>query len=172
MRVAALLLVIAACAPEEEDAAFAVLGEVADQTEAGSVIGLFTVTTPFAYTFKFGSGTASNVQFGLEFRTEPPFDAIDGNGIGVALVGNLPGIAVIPDGDVDVSTLRLIGLSTDTAVIFKTEGAAGPAWTGAFPQGFSCGRCIRVADAPDEFEPINCTFVVIERAFDNPCVWY
>jgi hypothetical protein len=171
VRLAALLL-IAACGPDEGDPAFAFLGEVADQRDRGSVIGLFTVTTPVAYTFKFGSGSATPLQFGLEFLTDPPAEAIDGNGIGVALVGELPGLSAIPDGEVDVDALRLIGLSTDTAVVFKTEAAAGPAWATAFPTGFSCGRCVRVVDGPDELEPVNCTFVVIERAIEDPCVWY
>lgn len=172
VRVAGFLLVVTACAPAEEDIAFGMVGEVADQLERGSTVGLWIVSSPVEYVYKFGSGSASPTIFGIEFRTDPPPEAIDVGGVGVALIGNLPGLATLPDGIVEVDRIVLIGLSTETAVIFKVPGGAGTAWSAAFPDGYSCGQCVRGIDELDRWVPIDCTFVTIERRLDDRCVWY
>lgn len=59
-------------------------------------------------------------------------------------------------------------MTPDSAVIFKTIDAAGPAWIDDFPDGFSCAVCDRNAQ-PALFRAADCTFVTIERIFDNPC---
>lgn len=170
----ALPIFAAGCAAAPDDEAFGLIGEVADQTENGSSIGLWLVSSPPpAYYFKLGDGSTAGNQFGLAFPTDPPADAINDDGIGVALVGLLPGIATIGDGVVELSQLRLIGLTTNHAVIFKTPEATGAEWAVQFPAGFSCGRCVRDAgDGLDAFEPTPCVLIVIEAVFDDPCRWY
>jgi hypothetical protein len=167
--VRSLLVLLAACAPEEDPPLFGMLGVVDDVFESGSTIGLFEVRTPTALTFKLGDGQATPDEFALEFRREPPDDALEPAGFGVAFVGMLPGLATLPDGEVD-GNLRLVGMSTNTAVIFKRPGASGPAWLADFPDGFTCGLCLR-EQQPDGFAPVDCTFVEIEFPFTDRCVW-
>ncbi|MBA2539965.1 MAG: hypothetical protein H0V17_10050 [Deltaproteobacteria bacterium] len=169
MRVLAFVA-LAACAPAEDDPEFALLGVVNNVFESGSTIGLFEVRAAEPYTFKFGDGQATPSEFALEFRFEPFDEALDEGGFGVASVGMLPGQSTLPDGEIDPGTLRLIGLSTDTAVIFKRPNATGPAWLADFPDGFACGLCLR-EQQPDGFAPVDCTFVTIERVVTNRCVW-
>jgi hypothetical protein len=164
------LLLLAACTPDDE-IAFGMVGEVADSFGRGSTLGIWTVSRG-PYTYKFGSGASSPTIFDLAFRSDPPLDAIDSFGIGVAQVGMLPGIATVPDGVIMLEDLALIGLSAETAIIFKTPGSFGNGWSDAFPDGFSCGQCVHETDAPDHFVPIDCTFVVIETSFVDQCVWY
>ena len=164
------LLGLAACS-SDPNAAFGFEGVVQDELVTGSAIGLWTSAQPTVHTFKFGDGQATPTAFGLGFRFDPPLDgALDTDGIGVAQIGMLPGVATVPDGDVDTTQLNLIGLSTDSAVIYKSPGATGPAWTDAFPDGYACGVCVR--GTPDTFTPADCTFVTIERFFSDPCRWY
>ena len=155
----------------EPTPAFELFGAVDQQLETGSTIGLWTVTSPHASTFKFGDGQATTIEFDLAFRIDPLPEAIDSDGIGVAMIGMLPGRSTVNEGEVDPSTLRLIGMTTDSAVIFKSPFSTGPAWTTTFPEGFSCGLCVRDPSGPDSFEPADCTFVTIHRIFTDPCVW-
>ena len=82
----------------------------------------------------------------------------------------LPGLATAPEGEIDPARINQIGGSTDTAVIFKTSGATGPAWLADFPDGFSCAICLR-EQQPDGFAPVDCTFVTVEPVFTNRCTW-
>lgn len=145
------------------------LGVVDDVFEPGTALGLFEVRTPEPITYKLGDGQATPAEFSLEFRLDPPAEALEPTGFGVAYVGMLPGLATVPDGPVE-GRLRLIGMSTDTVVIYKSPGATGPAWLADFPDGFSCGLCLR-EQQPDGFAPVDCTFVEIEFPFTNVCVW-
>lgn len=149
---------------------FAMLGVVDNVFEPGSTIGLFEVRTPEAITYKLGDGQATPDEFSLEFRRDPPSDALEGGAFGVGFVGMLPGLATVRDGEVTLDDLRLIGMSTGSAIIFKAPGASGPAWLDAFPEGYSCGFCLRELQ-PEEFAPVDCTFVEIEFPFTNPCLW-
>jgi len=162
--------VVSGCATDPPPA-FGLVGVVDDQFEQGSTIGLWKVTDPSAYTYKFGDGQATPTEFGISFRIDPPpAQAIDGDGVGVAFIGLLPGIATVVEGEVEPANLRLIGMSTESAVIFRSPQSNGPAWTDRFPEGYACGVCDRSAQ-PNTFVPADCTFVTIERIFDNPCAY-
>ncbi|HEU0034749.1 MAG TPA: hypothetical protein VFQ53_29195 [Kofleriaceae bacterium] len=173
MRMVATLALLAACSDGTHEE-FGFVGEVADQTRNGSVIGLFVVSTADpVYLYKLGDGSTVGSQFDISFDTVPPPEAINADGVGIAELGMLPGLSTIPDGVVAQSDLRLIGLSINTAVIYKAPGAAGPAWSTSFPEGFACARCV---DDPtgglDTFEPIDCSFVVVEAVTSGGCGWY
>jgi len=172
MRFGVLAIVLCACGTELTEE-FGFVGEVADHDQNASTVGLFVVSSASpVYFYKLGDGTTVANQFDLSFETEPPPDAINSDGIGVALIGLLPGLATIPDGVVEQQPL-LIGLSINHAVIFKTPGATGPAWSQQFPVGFSCARCVREAVALDTFEPAPCELVVVQALlFDDRCAWY
>jgi hypothetical protein len=170
----ATALACAACGPGPDDEVFGFVGEVADATQNGSVIGLFVVSsTPPSYLYKLGDGSTVANQFDISFEVEPPAEAINRDGVGVAVLGLLPGLATVPDGVTAQADLRLIGLSANHAIIFKAAGAAGPAWSEAFPDGFSCGACVRdPAGGLDTFEPTVCDRVVIESTLVDACAWF
>lgn len=166
---ASLAIALAACSPPDDPAAFALLGPVDGVFQGGSTIGLWEVRTPVPRTYKFGDGQATPSEFDLGFTTDPPAEALEAGAFGVAFVGMLPGLATLPDGEV-TGPINLIGGSTDTAVIFKPAGATGPAWLADFPAGFSCALCLR-EQQPDGFAPVDCTFVTVEAALFDRCVW-
>ena len=153
---------------------FGFIGEVADFSESGSTLGLFRVTTADPpYVYKLGEGSSVVNTFDIAFEQEPPLEALEATGIGVATVAMLPGLAVVADGRIDTSELQLVGHTDNHAIIFKAPGASGgPDWTLRFPEGFSCGRCVKQS-GPDDFEPVDCSFVVVERFFgSDPCIWF
>ncbi len=159
-----------ACTPQEDPLAFGFLGPVENVFQGGSTIGLWEVRTPEPLTYKFGDGQATASEFSLEFRLEPPDEALENGEFGVGFVGMLPGLATAPEGEIDPERINQIGGSTDTAVIFKRPGATGPAWLADFPDGFSCAICLR-EQQPDGFAPVDCTFVTVEPVFTNRCTW-
>lgn len=167
---AALFIALAACTAEEDPPAFGFAGPVEAVFQGGSTIGLWDVRTPAPVTYKLGDGRASPSEFFLEIPVEPPAAALENGEFGVMFVAMLPGLATAPEGEVDAAQFNQIGGSTDTAVIFKTPGATGPAWLAEFPDGFSCALCLR-EDQPDGFAPVDCTFVTVEPAFTNRCTW-
>ena len=164
-----LWIVLVGCAAEQDPPVFTVLGPVQNVLQGGSTIGLWEVRTPAPITFKLGDGRATSTEFLLEFDHEPPGGALEAGQFGVGFVGMLPGLATSPEGEVE-GQVNLIGGTPDTAVIFKTPGATGPAWLADFPDGFSCALCLR-EQQPDGFAPVDCTFVTIEGAFNDRCVW-
>lgn len=171
--VRALFLVsLVASTPQDDPPAFGFLGPVQNVFEGGSTIGLWEVRTPRPLTYKFGDGQATAREFSLEFRLDPPEDALEDGQFGVGFVAMLPGRATAPDGEINANQINQIGGSTDTAVIFKRAGdhATGPAWLANFPDGFSCALCLR-EEQPDGFAPVDCTFVTVEPGFTNRCTW-
>jgi hypothetical protein len=167
---ALLLLCLVACTPQDDPPAFGFLGPVENVFQGGSTIGLWEVRTPSPLTYKFGEGQATAREFSLEFRLDPPDEALEDSEFGVGFVAMLPGLATAPEGAVDPNMINQIGGSTDTAVIFKKPGATGPAWLADFRDGFSCAICLR-EEQPDGFAPVDCTFVTVEPGFTNRCTW-
>jgi hypothetical protein len=175
VRAIVVLAALGGCAPDDDTAVFGFIGEVADFSDTGSTLGLFRVTTADPpYVFKLGEGGSVVNMFDIAFDREPPPEALEVTGVGVATVAMLPGLAVVPDGRIDTRELQLVGHSDNHAIIFKAPGASGaPDWTLRFPEGFSCGQCVKVNGAPDEFAPVDCSFVVVERFFGaDPCIWF
>jgi len=155
-----------ACQAEPPPVAFEMFGVVHNEGVTGSTIGLWVLPDR---TVKFGEGDAGIDIFSISFRLDPPIpEALDGNGIGVGFVGMLRGLAIAPEGEIDPTAIQLIGLSTDSAVIYKTLPGDGPFWITRFPLGYSCGVCDR-GITPNAWIPADCTFVTIEPVFDNPC---
>jgi hypothetical protein len=173
MRSLIAVFALAACGPSPNTEAFGFVGEVADASGNGSVIGLFVVSsTPPIYLYKLGDGSTVGNEFDISFAAEPPAEAINGDGVGIAQLGLLPGIATLPDGVV-TQNINLGGLTINHAIIYKTADASGPPWSTAFPTGFSCGRCISdTAGGLDTFEPTECVLVVLQATLTTGCHWY
>jgi hypothetical protein len=169
------VLGIAACGAGPEEIAFGFAGEVRDNPPPGSVISLWTVATGEGapYLYKFGDGSTAATQFDMTYRSDPPFQAVNADGIGIARMGLLRGIATLRDGKTTLAELVLEGLSGEHAVVWKGPGATGPAWATAFPEGFTCARCIRGgAQGLDTLEPVDCTFMLIRGNTATSCTYY
>jgi len=173
MRRILALAALASCGPDPKDEAFGFVGEIADATRNGSVIGLWVVsTTQPTYLYKLGDGSTVASQFDISFATDPPPEAINSDGVGIAQLGLLPGLATIPDGIVD-GNIAIVGLTINHAIIFRTPDAIGPVWSHAFPTGFSCGRCLSdTGSGLDTFEPVACDLVVLQAGLTSGCTWY
>ena len=175
MRVVVVVLALAACGPAANEVAFGFVGEVADPTQRSSVIGLFVVSSsPPTYYYKLGDGGTVGNQFQIELAIDPPPEARNADGIGIALLALLPGISTVPDGIVVLDQLRLGGVSPNHAIIYLAPDAAGPTWSQEFPPGFSCVHCVPAVDPAGlaTFEPTPCDFVVIQSLVRDHCAWY
>lgn len=171
LRIAILLL--AACSDPPKQA-FVVDGFVDDVVQsAGSVIGLWEIAgSPPSY-YKQGDGVRLGVRFTLGFDTDPPSGALNPNGIGVAFVALLPELTTIPDGPVNPAAIGILGISANTAIVYKAGDATGPAWTNTFGLRFSCAHCLRnQGTAPDTFELATCVSVLIEGPGAPLCAWF
>jgi hypothetical protein len=176
MRIAATLCCagVAACAPSAQPPVFAYSGELANFEGNGSVISLWVIPRSGGRDlYKLGDGYTLVATFDVAYKAEPPAAALDATGFGVSTLGLLPGIATTPEGPTDDAQLRLVAISRNHATIYKAPGGTGPAWAAAFPEGFSCGQCVKAAPPDlDTFAPIDCTFVVIEPIFTDQCHWF
>lgn len=166
-----ILLIAAACSEPPREA-FVVDGfvDVAAYPRA-SVIGVWEIAgTPVRH-YKLGDGVRLGARFTLGFDTDPPPEALNADGIGVALVVMLPELTTVPDGPVTLSSLPSIGLSSDTAIIYKTAGATGPAWSRSLAPRFSCAQCDR-RQTPHAYELIACASVLVEGPGFPLCDWF
>jgi len=139
----------------------------------GSVIGVWTIPSAAgASDYKLGDGIRVGTRFTLGFDLDPPPEALGADGVGVALAVMLPELTTVPDGPV-VARLGVLGISADTAIVYKRADATGPAWSAAFPPRFSCARCVRsTTGGLDTFELTPCAAVIIEGPADPTCNWY
>lgn len=176
----AALAALAACALATAcngtaGAGFEVDGSVIVSTAPrGPIVALWEVksTTP-SYFYKLGDGTRTGSQFALTFDADPPAEALDADGFGVATFALLPDTATaVPDGKVATADLSIQGISADTAVVFRRADATGPAWSTALPARFSCVRCLRAqGGAADSFELMPCGGVSIGAPGAPRCNW-
>jgi hypothetical protein len=172
MRFAPVLVVLAACGPGPEAEAFGFVGELRNHPQRGTVISLWMVgTADPSYLFKFGDGTTVLDQFDMSYPSDPPAAAINSDGVGVAMMALLPGLATLPDGRTSLDELVLDGLTQAHAVVWKAPGAIGPAWAAAFPEGFSCGACLP-GTSLDALGPVDCSFLLLQPPPANFCVYY
>lgn len=173
---AALLALLVGCTSPVELPAFEVNGAVYPGTaSSGSVLALWAIPNDTGATlYKWGDGTSVGTQFQIAFYDEPPAGALDREGLGVALLVQLPGIATLPDGIVaNPATLRESGVSADHAIIYKRGAAPGPAWSAGFGPRFSCARCVRDPNGDaDGFELAPCLEFAIRHPLAEPCRWY
>ncbi|MBX3159333.1 MAG: hypothetical protein KF773_25410 [Deltaproteobacteria bacterium] len=172
----ALALALTACGPGPDDGTFGFAGELRDHPQRASVISLWVVgTADPPYLYKFGDGTTVVSQFDMSYRSDPPVRAVNADGIGIAMMGLLPGLATLPEGETSLDLIRLDGISADHAVVWKRPGATSPpapTWAAAFPDGFSCAQCVRGGVALDTLQPVDCTFVLLQAPAANQCVYY
>ena len=177
MRRMSILLVVTSGACSDPPAqAFVVDGfvDVAPNPNA-SVIGLWEIPTSPPRSYKHGDGVRLDARFTLGFETDPPPAALGPAGIGVAYVVMLPELTTIPDGPVNADALGILGISGDTAIVYKAgEAADGPAWSAELPPRFSCVQCIRDASGTglDRFERIACASVLVEGPATPRCRWF
>jgi hypothetical protein len=127
------------------------------------------------YVFKFGEGSVTGAKYVVSLERDPPAEAINRYGIGIGMLALVDAQLSIPEGKVDEATVdAVLGVSRRHAVIWRAEGAQDLSWSGAFPRGYSCGRCV---DAPegeifDSFEPVECTGIEIQVGeIDDVCNW-
>jgi len=169
----AFLATLGACGNPPKEA-FVVDGfvDVAANPSA-SVVGLWEIAGSPAKYYKLGDGVRLNARFTLGFDTDPPPEALNPDGIGVALVVMLPELTTVPDGPVNPAALGILGSSSETAVIYKTGDATGPAWSDSLPLRFSCAQCVRDPGTNlDTYELIACASVLVEGPGSPPCDWY
>lgn len=169
--VGALAVALAAGCADPGTAVFGVDGFVdVALPQRGSVIALWTVksATP-SYVYKYGDGIRVGSQFALGWDEDPPIEALDTGGLGVAVFALLPEFTTVPDGKVDPDDLPIMGISSDTAVVYKTSGVPGPTWSAPLPPRFSCGSCL--APASPGFELAPCAAVIIENPAAPLCPW-
>jgi hypothetical protein len=137
-----------------------------------SVIGLWQIPGSPAKYYKLGDGVRLNTQFTLGFDTDPPPEALGPDGIGVAYVAMLPELTTIADGFVNMGAIGIVGISGETAVIYKEGRATGPAWSTSFAPRFSCAQCVRNQGRTDDFTLEACANVSIEGPASPTCAWF
>lgn len=167
LRLVAIACAIATGCTQSGGPAFEVTGGNLTVAASGSVLALWTV--PGSHTYKLGDGVAVDDLFTIGWEADPPPEALDPDGFGVATLVLLPPHATVPDGETDPSRLVVYGQTFETAVIYKT-GAGGPGWAADLPPRFSCGRCIR-GIASDLYVLAPCANLVLETD-GTPCAWY
>jgi hypothetical protein len=170
-RIAILLLVACSDPPRQ---AFVVDGFVDVTTSPNaSVIGVWEIAgTPPKY-YKHGDGVRLNRQFTLGFETDPPAAALNPDGVGVAFAVMLPELTTLPDGPLgSLSSLPALGISSDTAIVYRTATSDGPAWADALPPRFSCVQCVRDGTGLDTYVLAPCASVLIEGPASARCTWF
>lgn len=128
------------------------------------------------YIYVFGQGTATSTGFTINFESEPPAEALNSYGVGVAIVGGLlPSSTTYAPGKLTDESLFYEAATTQAltdryAIIYKKAGAEGLGWTSSFPEGYSCGKGVPAADGEtfDTFEKVDCAQVIlrIDTMFD------
>jgi hypothetical protein len=163
---------VAACSDPPKQA-FVVDGvvDVATANEA-SVVGIWEIAGSTPRYYKLGDGIRVGPRFTLGFDVDPPAEALNADGIGIAIVVMLPEFTTVPDGPVDLARLGTLGRSGETGIIYKTGTATGPAWSTSLPLRFSCAQCVRNANGLDRYELIACASVLVEGPAAPLCDWF
>ncbi len=154
---------------------FEVTGDVNTDKD---VMLLWTVSSGSPdYVYKFGEGTADGESFELSLDGDPPAEAINSYGIGVAIVSTIPdGMDIPEDGklDGDIVETYFDGnplISNEKAIIFKSAGE-GLDWSDDFSDGYTCGQCVRGGEGDfDSFEPGSCDDFDLSVESDAFCDW-
>ena len=166
------ILLVAACSDPPKQA-FVVDGFVDEVTSpAASVIGVWELAgTPPTY-YKLGDGVRLNAQFTLGFDTDPPAAALNPDGVGVAFAVMLPELTTVPDGPVRLEAIGVLGISSETAIIYRTADSDGPPWSDVMPLRFSCGQCVDGGANLDTYKLAPCASVLIEGPPLPLCRWF
>jgi hypothetical protein len=118
------------------------------------------------YLYVFGAGPTSGNTFSLSLDKAPPVEALNSYGIGVGIVFLFPASNTVPEGNAgkgDIIFLNGLGAAGRYAVIYKAPGATDLSWSGAFAEGYSCGK--GAPPPPGQtfeiFTPVDCSEVEV-----------
>ena len=109
---------------------------------------------------KYGEGTSTGDRFVARMAANPPAEAVRLDGLALGAVLLVPSTAVVPDGNVDLESLELLGYSRRQLVVWKNPAGSGTRWSAPFPAGYSCGGCTPAA--PRDLVPVDCAQVRID----------
>lgn len=143
-------------------AAFSMTGHVAAGGTPGAVViagWVVFLTTP-DYVYKYGQGSATGASFTLSVPGVLPAEAQNPSSGTAAVIAEFPAGTVIADGKLPDSATP-IGFAPDELLVYKPAGVNYPAWISAFPEGYSCGRCVRTPEPQDSLVPVACAEVTI-----------
>ena len=157
-------------ATPSDEPLFVVSGHVRDPNGslAGSnarVVGIWTADAgegDYAYVFGLSEIDLEAGTFRMEFREEPPSEALLGNLLGVGL------LAVVDDSNLEEGILpddafdEVLGAAPRHSIVFKREDEEaiealheGVPWLKEFGYGYSVGKGIEIPDDFDGFEPVD-----------------
>jgi hypothetical protein len=155
------------------------------QGEGRQVVLLWEVSSGSPdYFYKFGESLVTKGRFSITLPTEPPAEAINSFGIGIAIVVVLPAGTTLADGKLVASTFKtemLAGVSSRYGVIWRAKTLELPSkvspdfWGVSFPVGYACGACTPKPDGGSSFEgfaPTACDHVELTTyAMADMCNW-
>ncbi|WP_437654523.1 hypothetical protein [Sorangium sp. So ce1182] len=121
------------------------------------------------YFFNLGEGSVSGATFTVGFGSTPPRAAINSHGVGVGFVALLEPGTEVPDGEFDPDRFKtaVLAASPQHAIIWRDASRPGLSWSGSFPDGYGCGKCVAAPDGGfDSFEPVACTEVEVQATSD------
>ncbi|XYH93640.1 hypothetical protein ACMHYB_38110 [Sorangium sp. So ce1128] len=52
------------------------------------------------------------------------------------------------------------------AVCFRDRAGCALGWSGRFPDGFGCGKCVPAEEGFDSYEPVDCSEVEVQATSD------
>jgi hypothetical protein len=120
----------------------------------------------YAYIFGHGTVNLTTNTFTVVFDKEPPAEALNSYGLGVAAIALLPNS--VPDGKVAHDSASIIeastlGLAEDYGIIYlsKSPDSIGISWVKDFKQGFNTGKGVRKDQGFDEFTPTEPNLIEI-----------
>lgn len=91
-------------------------------------------------TFKQGDGTAGASGFRVELTAPLAAKSLRGASFAVGTIAIVDAAAAPADGPADDDLLHgAVATSRPQVLVYRTPGAAGPAWLAPFPEGYSCG---------------------------------
>lgn len=162
---------IPAQAPSSLDGKTEIAAGSSFPTADNKIFAYWSVTSSQSdYIYLFGQGTATSTGFTINFESDPPVGALNGYGIGVAIVGGLfpSNTAYTPmklaDQALFYTSATTQALTDRYAIIYKRAGSTeGPEWSKAFPDGYSCGKGVPAVSGTvfDTFEKIDCAEVIL-----------
>jgi hypothetical protein len=154
------------------------------QGEGRSVVLVWEVSSGSPdYAYKFGEGTVANGRFSITLPGDPPAEAINSYGVGIAVVVVLPAGKTLADGklsNADFGAASIAGISSRYSVIWKAATLNLPStppadfWPLSFPTGYACGVCTAKPDGGsfERFAPSVCDHLQITTySVDEMCNW-
>jgi hypothetical protein len=135
------------------------------------------------YAYKFGEGTVADGRFSITLPSDPPADAINSFGLGIAIVMVLPAGQTMADGKLAADAFNIhdmAGVSTRYGVIWRAQTLSLPStapedfWPLSFLAGYACGACTPKPDGGsfEGFAPTSCDQVQLTTYdIDQMCNW-